>query len=356
MFVILGLPRSRTFWLSRFLSYLDWNCGHDQLQYMRSLEDVRSWLSQPCTGTAETAVAPFWRLLKHYAPDTKIVTVRRSVGDVMTSLSWSGIIVSDPVDELIRQQDRKLDQIERRIPGVLSVQFDDLASEAVCAKIFEHCLPYPHDPKWWASWDRQIVSGNITAQTRYASAHLPQLQKLARLARQRELALMRPKGIAPSGFVFEEENDFDVWYRDATPLFREHEALVDENPDQHATKNLPLMRQLFMGGKLQILTARSNGKMFGYHMAVISPTLESPDGVMANLLTHYASKDAPGLGRKLHYATIDLLRHKGVHEIFARAGIRGDGPRLGALYRRSGFRDYGELFRLADEGEISWGS
>lgn len=356
MFIILGLPRSRTYSLSRLLSYRDWHCGHDQLQYMRSLEDVRSWLAQPCTGTSETAAAPFWRLLLHYTPDIKIVTVRRSVGDVMTSLSWAGVPVSDHLTALILQHDRKLDQIEKRVPGVLSVRFDDLAEESVCAKIFEHCLPYPHDHAWWSAWDKQIVSGNIHAQLRYAEAHLPQIQKLARLAKHRSLALMLPKGEAPDGFVFQEENDFDVWYRDGIPLFREHEALVGEEPEQYAKKNLPLMRQLFLGGRLHILTARSNGRMFGYQMAMVSPTLESPDGVMANLLTNYASSDTRGVGKKLHFAMIDLLRKKGVHEIFGRAGIRGDGPRLSILFRRSGFQPYGELHRLVTQESIPWGS
>lgn len=356
MFIVLALPRSRTYWLSNFLSYREWHCGHDQIQYMRGLEDVISWFSQPHTGSAETAALPFWRLILHYAPGIKVVTIRRPVEEVINSLVWSGVTVDEQVRAVIRKADQKLDQIEKRIPGVLSVSYESLRDEMTCARIFEFCLSYRHDRQWWQTWDKQVVSGDIVAQRRYCEAHAPQLRKLSRLARQRSLALMMPKGNPPEGFTFQEEHDFDAWYQDGIPLFREHEALVGEDPDQHAKKNLPLMRQLFMGGKLQILTARSNGRMFGYQMAVIGPTFESTDGVMANLLTGYASPSVPGLGKKLHCASIDLLRQKGVDEIFGRAGIRGDGPRLKALYRRSGFRDYGELFRLADEGAIAWGS
>lgn len=355
MFIILGLPRSRSYWLSQYLSYRDWHCGHDQIQYLRSLEDVRAWFSQPNTGTVETGAAPFWRLLLHYAPEIKIVTIRRSLDDVMASLAKAGVPPSDEVTKLVRQEDRKLDQIEKRIPGVFSVPFDSLRDEMICARIFEYCLPYRHDRKWWTSWDKQIVSGNIQAQTRYAIAHLGQMQKLARIARQRMIALMMPKGEAPEGFVFQEET-FDHWYNDATHLLREHEVMAGEDPEQYTQKNLPLFRKLSQNGALQILTARSNGRMFGYQMAVMSETLEKTGGNMASLLAPYASPDCPGLGKRLHLAAVDLLHGKGIEEIFGRAGIRGDGPRLRALYRRTGFRDYGELFRLADEGSISWGS
>ena len=355
-FIIMGLPRSRTYWLAKFLSYKDWHCGHDQLQYTRSLEDVRAWLSQPCTGTSETAAAPFWRLLMHYAPDIKIVIVRRPVGEVMASIERAGI--SDDtgtIAALIRQHDRKLDQITQRVPGVLSVSFADLANEAVCARVFEHCLPYRHDHEWWAAWDKHVVSGDIIAQTRYAKANLPQILKLVATAKHRSLALMRPEGKPLDGFTFQEE-DFDTWLRDGVHLFREHSISAGEEPDSYLSKNIPLFRLFSDRGYLQILTARSNGRMFGYQVAVISPTLESPDGTMASLNTFYASKDAPGLGQKLQRASLDLLRSKGVGEVFGRAGVRGDGHRLGALYRRQGFDDYGTLHRLVLQESISWGS
>ena len=68
-FVVYALPRSRTFWLSRFLCYAEWNCGHDEIRHARSLDDVRAWFSQSYTGTVETAAAPWWRLIQRLRPD-----------------------------------------------------------------------------------------------------------------------------------------------------------------------------------------------------------------------------------------------------------------------------------------------
>jgi hypothetical protein len=344
-FIVLALPRSRTYWLSKYLSYQDWHCGHDELQHCRSLEDVDAWFTQPNIGTVETAAAPFWRLL-HRWHGIRVVTVRRSISGVLASVVRAVPGVAPPtIERLLRAADRKLDQIEARIPGVLSVQFDDLAREATCAQVFEHCLPYAHDREWWASWDAQRISGNLTAQIRYAQAYLPQLQKLARAAKHRILADMTPAASPPEGFIFQDE-PFDRWYSDAAALFREHMAQTGQDIEDWSRKNIPLGRRLDDAGAMQIITARSNGKMFGYLMAVISPTLDDPNALMANHLPVFASPACPGLGMKLQRASIEALRRKGATEVLARAGIRGSGPRLGAAYRRLGFEDVGQLYRL----------
>ena len=140
-YVIYALPRSRTFWLSRFLTYRDWNCGHDELLHCRSMDDVGSWLGQPCTGTVETNAAPFWRLV----PYMKTVVIRRPVDEVVDSLRKLGFQTDqDNFTSYIRNLDRKLDQIERRVPNVLSVSFDELKTEEACKRVFQFCLPYPH--------------------------------------------------------------------------------------------------------------------------------------------------------------------------------------------------------------------
>src|SRR5215467_14609889 len=143
------MPRSRSAWLSRFLTYKEWACGHDELRHCRSLEDVTSWFAQPCIGSVETAAAPFWRL----APPARYVTLRRPLDAVLASLRAAGLVFEDrTMMAVLRHHECKLDQVEKRLPNVLRVTFDELANEAVCARVFEHCLPYPHDHDWWAAW------------------------------------------------------------------------------------------------------------------------------------------------------------------------------------------------------------
>jgi hypothetical protein len=86
--------------------------------------------------------------------------------------------------------DHKLDQIERRVPGVKSFAYDDLRREEVCAELFEHCLPYPHDPAWWLHLDRLNLQVKLDHLMRYFVAHRPQLEKVAAQAKHRMLSAM----------------------------------------------------------------------------------------------------------------------------------------------------------------------
>jgi hypothetical protein len=64
-------------------------------------------------------------------------------------------------------------------------------------------------------------------------------------------------------------------------------------------------------------------------------------------LPFFASKDMPGVGMKLQRASIEALRQRGVGELLMKAGVRGDGPRLGSMFRRLGAEDCGQLYRIA---------
>lgn len=353
-FIILALPRSRTKWLSSFLSYGPWHCGHDQLQYAREMADVDLWLDHPFTGTCETAAAPFWRLLAARKNPPKIITVRRSITDVLASVrrQLPGYDAEAAAAMLLRA-DRKLDQIEARVPGVLSVKFDDLNTEAGCETVFEHCLEMKHD---WLHWEKlapQVISGDVAAQVRYCQIYLPQMQKLTRAAKHQSLAMMARPVAAADGFSFQEES-FDDWYRDAQPLFRDHMLATGQDVEDYSHKNLPLLRMMDAAGSMQIMTARSNGRIFGYLLALISPTLDDAGAMMAQFLPIFASKDCPGLGMKLMRASIEALRGKGITEIVGRSGVRGSGPKLGAAYRRLGFENAGQLFRLDVQGQSAW--
>jgi hypothetical protein len=339
-FIVYGLPRSRTFWLSKFLSYRDWNCGHDEIRHARSMADVDAWFGQPCTGTVETAAAPWWRLAAKYNP--RVVVVRRPVAEVVASAARAG---GTPDERYIAYLDRKLDQIEARVPGVLSVQFADLASESTCAAVFEHCLPYRHDSAWWAYADKVNAQTNLPATVRYMTAYAPQLQKLAGVARHVSIAGMARPMRETAGLTIQQER-FADWYRDAAPLFRDHMAVTGQAIDDYTRKNIPVLQAIDDLGFMQITTARCNGRMFGYLMAVISPSLDAPDTMDAMHLPFFASPEFPGLGMKLQRASISGLKARGADALFMRAGTRGSGHRLGALYRRLGAESAGEIFKL----------
>lgn len=357
MFLVLGLPRSRTFWLSKFLSYGDFECGHEETRYLRTVEDAKIWLTQEFRGSAETSVAPFWRYIQHVNPKLKIVVVRRPVADVVKSLlalNLSGVCTFNEkkLTANMKRLDAKLQQIERRAANVLAVDYQELHSLETAEAIFEHCLPYPFDPAWWNSLRNVNLQCNMRNLMRYAIDYRPSLVRSAKIAMhlsRAQIMVKPPK--AYDGVTFQQET-IDAWERDGVPLLEAHCVNVGESPDNWRNKNVPLIRKMYEMGNLQVTTARCNGRMLGYLMALISPSLETQNTFTGVHTTFFVSPDAPGLGLKLQRASVASLKERGVTEVFFHEGIRGDGPRMGAFYRRLGASEFGKSFRL-DLGGIA---
>lgn len=348
-FVIFGMPRSRTFWLSNFLSYRGWTCGHEELRHLRSIDDIKSWLALPMTGTAETAGAPWWRTLRHMAPAARVVIVRRPIADVHASMMQLGCgFQADALWFVLHRIARKLDQIEARWPGALAVTYRDLDDEAMCARVFEHCLPFPHDHDWWARVAALNLQCDMPALMRYCHAHMPQLEKVAAQVRQVTLATMQTRPVVePDGITIQPERFADFYADEGVQaLFRDHLVTVDEHPDNAPTKNIPMMQQADELGLMQVLTARSNGRVFGYLMTVLSPSWEDRSRTTAVNTLFYADPAVPGVGMKLQRAALATLKARGITEVYGRAGPRGSGPRMATLYRRLGFLPDGALFKL----------
>lgn len=345
-YIIYALPRSRTYWLSRFLTYGAWSCGHDEILHLRSMDDVASWLSQPCTGTVETNAASFWRLV----PNLKTVVIRRPVEEVVESTIKTGLPVGEPsgFTRHIQRLDYKLDQIVARVPNVLIVTFDELKTEEGCQKVFEFCLPYQHDQTWWNYMAPINLQVNIHHTLKYFTAHLPQLNKLAKIAKHKIIASMS-HALADieheDGFVFREEK-MKAMFDDARRLFADHCVVVGEEPDAYMHKNLELIQRLEDIDALQIMTARENGRIYGYLVSILCPSMDSPDVKVATQTMFYTDPAMPGLGRRLQRAAIERLREKGVGEAYFHAGVRGSGPRMGSLYQRIGAQPHGNWYKL----------
>lgn len=145
-FIVYALPRSRTAWLAKFLSYGDWTCCHDIVVELHSFAELQKFFSIPYIGSAETGMVEGWRMMQKLVPDARRVVVRRPLDEVRTSLAKFGLAADE---DMIRREKLLNDLSEE--PGVLTVDFKDLDKEEVCQQVFEHCLDLPFDPAWWAS-------------------------------------------------------------------------------------------------------------------------------------------------------------------------------------------------------------
>jgi GNAT superfamily N-acetyltransferase len=144
------------------------------------------------------------------------------------------------------------------------------------------------------------------------------------------------------------EEPLSLFERDAKALFAEHCKAVGEADTGFLGKNWDLIRRLDEMGCWQIVTARLNGRMFGYLVCLLAPSIESAETTTATQMTFFVSQDAKGmhLGSKLQKAAIEAAKRRGATEVYMRAGVRGSGPKMGALYKRFGAQPFGELYKL----------
>jgi len=339
-FIVFAMPRSRSAWLSRYLTYKEYLCGHDELRHCRSLEDIRSWFAQPCVGTVETAAAPFWRL----APPARYVTLRRPIDAVLASLRRGGMAFDDDVMRaVLKHHEAKLNQIEKRLPNVLRLTFDELADESACADLFTHCLPYPHDHDWWQACAAVNIQASLPLMMRYAVAYATQTEKLRRLA-QHEILRRFTRSHALDGITFQQEGLWQAFNdRDGQRLMAEECVMMGEEPAAWRAMNIPLLERIEATGNLHIMTARSNGRMFAYLVTALGEAFHARDQLEADQVSFFADPTWPGLGRKLQQAAIDDLRAHGVNRVLM---FQPDSTRVGLLYRRLGAKQTGQRFVL----------
>jgi len=194
-FIVYALPRSRTAWLSMFLTYSQWNCCHEMLGlYLKTLPQTIAFFKLPNVGTVETAGAEGRWLIRHYAPGIREAVIRRSLDDVMRAMMATSTNAFTYDELTLRKRleygDRMLDRVAAR-PGVLALAYADLDTEEGCKAIFEHCLQLPFDRDWWEQWRDENVQidigemlqryhANLDEITAYKQSCKSELRRLAR--------------------------------------------------------------------------------------------------------------------------------------------------------------------------------
>lgn len=186
-FIIFALPRSRTAWLASYLSYKDWQCGHETAILLRSVQDVKGLFALQNVGVVETAAAQAWRILKHHIPNLKMAVIRRPIDDVVQSMMNINLhgrfhYDADRLRKVMEYGDRMLNEISEQ-PGTLTLSFSDLETEVGCKAIFEHCLPYEFDPDWWGTMKDRNVQVDVAGVIQYYHDHKDAIEAFKRSLR-----------------------------------------------------------------------------------------------------------------------------------------------------------------------------
>jgi len=185
-YAVFTAGRSRTMWLSAFLSYGVCSCNFEAIAKVQNFKEVLQMLSIPGMGAAETMSAPAWPLLLTAAPQLRVVVVRRPTEEILESLTRAteGKLELDlPVlRRLIGYIVRALEKLSAQ-SQTLTVDFADLTKEATCKAVFEHCLPYKFDPGWWKFMDSKVVDPDVMQLAQLYQVRQEQIRGLGRECR-----------------------------------------------------------------------------------------------------------------------------------------------------------------------------
>ena len=327
-FIVFSLPRSRSAWTARFLSYGERRCRHDLATECASLGEFTDRLRGEYAGTVETGAVIGWRALRRHLPDARIAVIRRPIPEVYASLTRFGLGGSDLMNELI-QRDGMLDELAN-VHGVQSFTFASFNSIESCRELFEYCLGEPFDWEWWEGLAGVNIQVDVPERLRFLEANRERIEAIKREAAE--------EGRAPRIVIGPEPWD-SVWPAIDT-LFAEHFNEVEGELAENRPYKLdePLMRSMAVAGMLRIVTARIDGVLAGYCMWQVSPDVESAGMLIAQHGPWFVRKGYANLmlGPKLFDASIADLRAIGVKNAFPHHRLQGRGAKLGAFFRRRG--------------------
>lgn len=325
-FLVLSLPRSRSAWIAKFLSYGGRRCGHDIAPQCVTVQEFVDRLDRDYCGSVETGAVVGWRAILKLKPDLRIATVRRPVQQVYESLARFGLGAPEVLDEL-RERDAMLDEVER-LPGTLSFTFDGLKHPWACQNLFELYLDMPFDWEWWESLAAVNVQVNVPQCIQYLIDN-----------RERIAALKRDAQRIVGGVTIKTEAWPSVW-PEIDALFAEHfgEVEGDLAINRPYRLNEAQMRALDDSGHLHITTARVGGDLAGYCMWMVSEDVESAGMLIAQHGPWFVRRQFASLllGPKLFDASIESLRKRGVKCAFPHHRLMGRGRKLGAFFKRRG--------------------
>lgn len=145
-FVVTGLPRCRTAWLSVLLDHGDSACRHDALRLLQPDEWGKAFPDSPVGGISDVAVACMAERAHHAGLlGGSVVLVVRDRGDASASLARHLGISMAAAGAVTEAAMRGMEYCAKHAGSALLVEFEDLASLHTAERIWEFCTGLPFD-------------------------------------------------------------------------------------------------------------------------------------------------------------------------------------------------------------------
>lgn len=166
-FLVLSLPRSRSYWTSRFLTFHGRAVGHDIFIDMSSKDDILRYFSQPGAAACDTALGHKWVGLTKILPHVRIAVITRPVDQVIKSFEKLGLTEPAFVGWL-RQYEKTLAEFVAT-GQCHNVTFEALNSFQGASELFEYCLDAPLSRGRWERFNgKNLQCDTVASLTRIA--------------------------------------------------------------------------------------------------------------------------------------------------------------------------------------------
>lgn len=343
-FIIFGLPRSRTTWLSHWLSY-GGQVGHDLGIDCNSVQDfLDCFWQRGMIGTVETGAMEAGALLRYALPAARFVAVRRPLDEVEASLARFGVVGMRP--ELERRERCLTDLVDNL--GAVQVHYTNLVQEGCCAALFEYCLGVPFDAAWWGKYRNSNIQVDLATEMARSAARSASIEAVKAETRALTDAISSNN---PPQFARVGLERWDTFWPEAKRLGEDHYEEVGsaKRPGPAYGLDADLMAQMDATGLLRIMTARVNERLAGYCLWSITRDAERGGVPIADQGPWYVApfaNRALKLGMRMVNASIEMFRSMGILDLELHHNIEGRGARAGAWFQRLGAVEYQRRYSL----------
>lgn len=331
-FVAFSLPRSRSAWLSVFLSAGGRQVHHDLAIGCATPEAFAHRIGD---GACETGAGFAWPVIRDLLPDAKFLVVRRHPLEVAERLlALTGI---DYTAEMRRRAAHLKDISD--LPWTLTVDYEALGDGDTCRRIFEHCVRERMPEGWWERLAGLNIQVDMGARMKALAAAAPRVEALKREVRRR---------IGHDAYEIGPEPWSASWWTDAQPLADRHYEEVDGGVEARRLFDLDTdqMAAAYNAGAMELITVRQDGDMVGYFTWNLMFDVESRGLLIATQGAWYLADGHQRAFLRMWRASIARLQERGVQCVYPHHRMQGRGARLGHFFRRQGAKKTQDTYSL----------
>lgn len=159
--IILGMPRTRTAWLSAFLSTPERMFLHEPSVHWGGMADLGRFLSHPNAAACDSGLTLFWQDILALRHDVTLIVIHRPEQAVFASLIDAGIPL--PRDILRRLRVLADATAEASMRAKFSADFDELRNPFSLRNLYRTAMGTECPEGWLRHWQDMRVEANWRA-------------------------------------------------------------------------------------------------------------------------------------------------------------------------------------------------